>query len=62
MSRILASLSQPSSWAGIAILLQVFARISDMQSAAVVTAGTAISGALAVFLNEKNKTPVPPAK
>lgn len=50
-SYIVARMKEPSSYAGLSVLLGLFgAHIAPEQSSAIVTLGTAIAGALAVFV------------
>lgn len=54
MTRFLALLSQPSTYAGLGILLSIFApKVTPEQFSAGVTAVTALAGAAAVLLHEK---------
>lgn len=50
----LQKLSQPSTWAGIAILLSVFGvPMTEDVAQSIVQSGVALSGLAAIFLNEK---------
>lgn len=54
---LLERFKEPSSWAGIGVLLSLFGvNIAPEGMTIVVTLATAICGALAFFLNERKKT------
>lgn len=54
MHMLLNRLREPSSWAGLAVILGVFGvKIAPEQVNAIATLGAAAAGAAAVFLPEK---------
>jgi len=61
MKILLARLQEPSTYAGLAVLLGlVGVNLPDAKFQAITHAVAAIAGALAIFLGESNVPPAPP--
>lgn len=57
MKQVIQRLKEPSSWAGIAVLINVFGSVIGLPLGAaevIVQAGSGVAAALAFFMAEKN--------